>query len=147
MKTLVAVFLIVATLLMTVPAMAEFYVIPVPAKIQSSEVVSTFEVVSAYLSLDSGVNGTAYTIMTVPVGKRFILTDICDFYSKAFELAENDQVKMLVPLFDGGNYKQAINSLHLNTGIPFGPGTQVNLIVNFGYNTHRVTITGYLIDN
>ena len=141
MKKRIVLITIVAALLMTAKAMAEFYVIPVGPRYKHPEVVS------AYLNLEGAENGSAYTIMSVPAGKCFMLTDIMDNNSRAFQLAEDDRIKMEVPLDPGGTYRPPVSSLHLNTGIPFGPGTQVNLIVIYGYGTHRVTITGYLIDN
>ncbi|UCD88664.1 MAG: hypothetical protein JSW04_09340 [Desulfobacterales bacterium] len=118
-------------------AIADFYVIPTGTRYQHPDVVS------AYGELTPG---ELRTMMTIPAGKTFILTDVVSPDSAYWTFMENDSIKSKVRLEFNTSTGLEELSIHFKTGIPFAPETQVKL-----ENAHNeqvpVTITGYLIDS
>ena len=134
--------LIIVTIVLTIAiilnlAFADFYVIPTGTRYKHPEVVS------AYGEL---MPGELRTMMTIPTGKTFILTDVVSPDSAYWTFMENDSIKSKVQLYLNTTTGIHELSVHFKTGIPFAPETQVKL-----ENAHNepvpVTITGYLIDN
>ena len=117
-------------------ALADFYVIPTGTRYKHPEVVS------AYMSW----NGSYQTIMTVPPGKTFILTDIVTDRECTMTIYENDvgNKKTRIVFYESVNSGPMKLSHQFGTGIPFY--SQANINVQTG-NSTGITITGYLIDN
>jgi hypothetical protein len=92
-----------------------------------------------------------YTIMEVPLDKKFILTDIIASFQlqlSDFFVKQDTNTKIHVR-FRGDNPFGNMDSLHLTTGITFSSGTDI-VISNEHTDTFYysdITITGHLLDN
>ena len=138
-KALWAVVIISIGLIYVIPkyVLADFYVIPAGTRYKHPEVVS------AYSEL---LPAEIVTMMTIPTGKTFILTDVVSPESAYWTFMENDSIKTKVRLELNTSTGLEELSIHFKTGIPFASETQVK-VINSQNETVPITITGYLIDN
>ena len=92
--------------------------------------------------------GEDYTALTVSIDKVFILTDIVAVYQNQwnsidFLIKENSNNKLHVAFENlEGPYTR---SLHLNSGVPFSPASNVNIRLVGGDGD--IMVSGYEIDN
>ena len=100
-------------------------------------------VISEYMELVTA--NLAYLIMIVPTDKEFILTDIVSGNTNAgmFTVWENGDIKIRAELVGTNNPY----SIHLTSGIPFSPGSNVYINAYFSGSPLYLTITGYLLDH
>jgi hypothetical protein len=123
---------------------ADFYVVPVAPRFTHLEVVSAF-----VAGIDQGDD---HTLMTVPAGKKFILTDIAISAQAVPEIKvfikENSTAKFYFLKKTVDQTAGDMGSISFKSGIPFAPGTSVVMNPNMSVdNGVYVTITGYLINN
>ena len=84
-------------------------------------------------------------MITVPLDKQFILTDIISYSlidQHGFTIKEDDIIKLRSG-FSGGATGIYTYPLHFNSGILFAPGALINVQAGSG----NITISGYMIDN
>ena len=115
--------------------LADFYVIPTGTRYVHPELIS------AYFFSDGAT--PYYLLMTVPAGKKFILTDVITFgVNGSLSISENSTIKAV---FSG-----VICHIPLNSGIQFSPESEIvldNGIPGSDILPGHYTISGYLIDN
>jgi hypothetical protein len=106
-----------------------------------AKVNSGGETISAHLH---SPNVSSLIIMTVPINKKFILTDCLGWSGVGFGFEErlNGNSEYKIAFYPLGGPNPVIN-YHLKSGVPFAPNSEV--WVSMGA-TDDITITGYLID-
>jgi hypothetical protein len=86
------------------------------------------------------INSEPQIVMTVPDGRKFILTDIVSSNVDTYDILEDEEIKTKVNLNHDSGY-----SIHFKSGIPFSSNSDIVIFIN---NTNRaITISGYLLKN
>ena len=89
--------------------------------------------------------GTTLSLYRVPQGMKFVLTDLYTVARGPITLRENHDIKLQPPFLGAFGNAPAFRS---SIGVPFGPGTAVNLVIEAGTGEQTVSyaLSGYLVD-
>ena len=131
------------TMIFTLFLVSAICAMPTYAVKPSSETQCSSKVVSIYVNVDYDLRKQLVTLMIVPIGEAFILTDLV--YTRLsgrswVNLLENKTLKCSFWFEQQSGEKS--QALHLNSGISFAPGSKV--ILDTGSEWGKYLISGYV---